>query len=135
MKLQIGVKVLIKNKDARYLLLQRSEPLPDGTGIKWDIPGGRIEPAESLHQALEREVHEETVFHVSSMPQLLAAQDIFFPNIGVHVVRLTYLMQSSGAVRLGGEHQKYDWEAAKQAMTLNTDPYLREVLQALVGPA
>lgn len=54
MKLQVGVKVLIQNSQGQYLLLQRSQPLPDGSGIKWDIPGGRIEPEESLEDGLKR---------------------------------------------------------------------------------
>ena len=43
--------------DGRVLLIRRGkEPLRG----RWVIPGGTVEPGETLHDALVREVHEET---------------------------------------------------------------------------
>jgi len=42
--LQVGVKVLLKNKAGQYLLLRRAlEKYPEIQG-RWDIVGGRINP-------------------------------------------------------------------------------------------
>jgi 8-oxo-dGTP pyrophosphatase MutT (NUDIX family) len=41
--------------DARWLLLHRAQPFE-----AWDPPGGRVEAAEDLVQAMRREVMEET---------------------------------------------------------------------------
>jgi ADP-ribose pyrophosphatase len=44
-------------KDDRVLLVKRNKP--PGEGL-WAIPGGRVEPGETLQQAAEREIMEET---------------------------------------------------------------------------
>jgi ADP-ribose pyrophosphatase len=44
-------------KDDRVLLVKRSRP--PGEGL-WAIPGGRVELGETLQQAAEREIKEET---------------------------------------------------------------------------
>lgn len=56
MKLQVGVKALIKNTSNQYLFLHRSKTTPGATKTYWDIPGGRIEPEEALDDALKREI-------------------------------------------------------------------------------
>ncbi|HEX8762813.1 MAG TPA: NUDIX domain-containing protein [Candidatus Saccharimonadales bacterium] len=131
MKLQVGVKVLIKNEAGQYLLLQRSESLPDGTGIRWDIPGGRIDASEKLLEALKRELREEIGVDLRVKPVLIAAQDILIADIDLHVVRLTYTAEMVGEVSLGNEHQNYKWVTVADGLKLNTDPYLREVLEDL----
>ncbi|MEX5716901.1 NUDIX domain-containing protein [Geodermatophilus maliterrae] len=51
----VGAVVL---DDAGRLLLVRRRNAP-GRGL-WSVPGGRVEPGESLAEAVEREVREET---------------------------------------------------------------------------
>ncbi len=129
MQLQVGVKVLIKNSKGQYLLMQRSQPLPDGTS--WDIPGGRINPDERLEDALSREVLEETGTTLTSVMTLLQAQDIFVEKAGLHVVRLTYATISEKEVALSDEHQNFRWVSLEEAKELPIDPYLRDVLETL----
>lgn len=47
--------------DGRILLQRR-----DDTG-RWGLPGGGVEPGESVRQAIIREVHEETGLHVEPL--------------------------------------------------------------------
>jgi 8-oxo-dGTP diphosphatase len=131
MKLQVGVKVLIRNKKGLYLFILRSEPLPDGSGIKWDIPGGRIEPSERLQDALVRELEEEIGVSLDSKVRLLTAQDIILPDINLHVVRLTYTANLEKSIELGKEHQSFKWVTQQEALGLDIDAYLRDVLEAL----
>lgn len=128
MKLQVGVKALIQNDKGEYLLLRRAEVMTSESETHWDIPGGRIEPEEALHDALRREVLEETGIKLSDEPELLAAQDIFVSAINLHVVRLTYRLKGQGEVVLSHEHQETRWVLLEDALTLNLDSYLREVL-------
>ena len=52
----IGVGVLVQDQD-RVLLVQRSNPPRQG---RWTVPGGKLRLGETLQQAAEREVLEET---------------------------------------------------------------------------
>jgi 8-oxo-dGTP diphosphatase len=54
--LEVAVGVLIR-PDGDFLLTSR----PDGKVYSgyWEFPGGKVEPGESIEQALARELHEE----------------------------------------------------------------------------
>jgi 8-oxo-dGTP diphosphatase len=134
MKLQVGVKALIKNSKDQYLLLHRAGAMANEKEAHWDIPGGRIDPAEPLLAALQREIIEETGLTLNDEPTLLIAQDIFVPTADLHVVRLTYLMQGDGTAVISHEHQDTRWVALHEALALNIDPYLREALDKQKAP-
>ncbi|MCC7160655.1 NUDIX domain-containing protein [Candidatus Nomurabacteria bacterium] len=130
MELQVGVKVLLKNKDGKYLVLQRSEEKYPGVGAKWDIPGGRINPGFSLMENLKREVMEETGLEITGEPKLITAQDIL--KTDKHVVRLTYLGFADGEVKLSDEHKEYKWLSLEDLKNLEPmDRYFKEVLSSL----
>ena len=130
MKLQVGVKVLIY-QGGKYLFLRRSAAFKTGPQ-KWDIPGGRIEPEEALHDALAREVFEETGMKLDQVDKLIAAQDIFVSHAEVHVVRLTYTGVATGEIAVSDEHDDYKWMTREEVLAEpHVDSYLREVLMAL----
>lgn len=128
-KLQVGVKILLKNKVGKYLLLRRSlKKYPDIKG-RWDIVGGRIEPGTNLIDNLKREIKEETNLDLLDYPRLMAAQDII-PNQSKHVVRLTYLGIIEGNIKLDeSENDKYQWYSAEELKNLDDiDIYFKELL-------
>ncbi|WP_308466630.1 NUDIX hydrolase [Rathayibacter soli] len=53
----LAAGAVVKDSDGRFLLVLRSDEPQAG---RWSIPGGKLEPAETLAQAAEREVLEET---------------------------------------------------------------------------
>jgi len=53
----VGVGAIVFDDAGRVLLVERGKP--PGAGL-WSIPGGRLEPRETLAQAVAREVREET---------------------------------------------------------------------------
>ncbi len=59
-KLQVGVKIFLKNKEGKYLLLKRNSVKYSNIRGEWDIVGGRIDPGTKLMDNLRREVREET---------------------------------------------------------------------------
>lgn len=129
MKLQVGVKVLVKNDEGKLLLLERAGVMPSDGQYYWDIPGGRINEDEPLLQALQREVIEETGLTLKDEPDLLFAQDIFVEKADLHVVRLTYTGNASGDVVLSDEHGSYQWVTKAELLAENIDPYLRKMLE------
>jgi 8-oxo-dGTP diphosphatase len=65
------VGAVIKDDQGRLLLIKRGhEP---GAGL-WSIPGGRVEPGETDHEALVREMQEETGLAVQAGPLLGTVQ-------------------------------------------------------------
>ncbi|HSJ87691.1 MAG TPA: NUDIX domain-containing protein, partial [Anaerolineales bacterium] len=53
-KLRLGTSAILFNHEGKFLLTQRQD------NGQWCLPGGAVEPGESLAEACEREVFEET---------------------------------------------------------------------------
>jgi 8-oxo-dGTP diphosphatase len=53
----LGVSGIVFNNQKQILLIQRNQPPAMGL---WSIPGGKLEPGESLVEACKREIKEET---------------------------------------------------------------------------
>ncbi|MFA6466483.1 MAG: NUDIX hydrolase [Patescibacteria group bacterium] len=127
--LQVGVKALLKNKEGQYLLIRRSLiKYPDIKG-RWDIVGGRIEPGTTLLENLRREIKEETNLELVNTPQLIAAQDII-PKVDKHIVRLTYIGEISGEIKLDeSENDMYKWYSSDELKQVaDMDIYFKELL-------
>jgi 8-oxo-dGTP diphosphatase len=133
--LQVGVKAIISNKEGNILLLNRSEEKYGKTDGHWDIPGGRIDPGETLINNLKREVLEETGLAITESATLLCAQDILLLDKEKHVVRLTYRVNDlvDGQVNLDEtENTEFRWVPMGEAKKLNDlDKYLKEVLDMM----
>ncbi|HEY0483793.1 MAG TPA: NUDIX hydrolase [Kofleriaceae bacterium] len=53
----VGVGAIVFDDAGRVLLVERGKPPSQGL---WSVPGGKLEPRETLAQAVAREVREET---------------------------------------------------------------------------
>jgi ADP-ribose pyrophosphatase YjhB (NUDIX family) len=136
MELQVGVKILLKNKQGKYLLVKRSAEKYPEVGAKWDIVGGRINPGSSLIDNLKREIKEETSLTLIKNPILIAAQDILRVP-GRHVVRLTYLGEISGQPKLDSDHSEYGWftlNEIKEFTEKELDIYFKELIDQQIIP-
>jgi 8-oxo-dGTP pyrophosphatase MutT (NUDIX family) len=130
-KLQVGVKVLLRGPQGKYLFVRRNLELPQYAGMNndWDIVGGRIDPGATLLENLKRETKEETNLNLTDTPELLGAQDII--KEGRHIVRLTYTASITGDPVLGDEHIEYKWLTPDEAITIPTlDRYVKELLRS-----
>ncbi|MDD4244485.1 MAG: NUDIX domain-containing protein [Bacilli bacterium] len=56
-KRHVNVVCAINKKDDKYLSVKRSDK--GEVGLKWEFPGGKIEPGESMEEAIVREIKEE----------------------------------------------------------------------------
>jgi ADP-ribose pyrophosphatase YjhB (NUDIX family) len=130
MELQVGVKVLLKNPEGKYLLLRRSE-YETIFKNKWDIPGGRIEVETNLTENLAREVMEETGLTMTSEPRVIGAQDIFVPEQNRHVVRITYVGTAEGEPTLSDEHSEYQWMTYSEMKLIPRDQLDRYLIALL----
>jgi len=70
-------------KDSKVLICQRSE---EGSfPLKWEFPGGKIEPGESSKEALRRELVEELAIDITIEEELLSYEYIYPGGFTVHL--------------------------------------------------
>jgi len=115
----VAVKALIK-RDDKFLILHKSSE-EDINPNSYDIPGGRISFGETLKEALEREILEETGLDVI-MGSILEAWTFTKDNC-FQLVGLNYLCSyGSGEVRLSTEHDSYEWVRTKDILASRSYP-------------
>jgi 8-oxo-dGTP diphosphatase len=129
MQLQVGVKIILKNKEGKILLLHRNwDKYPEvKKDNSWDIVGGRINVGTPLLENLKREIFEETKLNLIKEPKFIAAQDILRND--KHVVRLTYMGEIEGEPKLDKDHDSYMWLSLKELEKKEgIDQYFKEIL-------
>jgi len=130
--LQVGVKILLKNPEGKYLLVRRNPKKYPEVGPKWDIVGGRIDAGSPLFENLKREIKEEVNLDYQGEPRLVAAQDILRVP-GRHVVRLTYTGEMNGEPVLDDDHLEVKWFTATEILALSEaelDIYFKALVDA-----
>ena len=131
MELQVGVKILLKNSEGKYLLVRRNPKKYPEVGPKWDIVGGRINAGTSLIENLKREIKEEVGLDYQGEPKLISAQDILKPD--KHVVRLTYIGDQDGDPKIDEDHLEAKWFTGEEIKNLeNLDSYFKELLGKVI---
>jgi ADP-ribose pyrophosphatase YjhB (NUDIX family) len=110
MKLFVGVKALIV-KEGKVLLIREAVYDEGSRTGEWDVPGGRIQPEETLLGGLAREVREEVGLEVRP-GIVLSVQETFRTIKGepCHIVRIHYLAEYvAGEVVLSSDHDRFEW--------------------------
>lgn len=113
----IGVKALIFNNEKNILLLERDHPIKK---LYWDLPGGRVQKDESIHETLLRELKEEIGLET---PSILHPFGMFLTNIRIPAqeesvglifsIFKCYLSNQFHPV-LSKEHINFEWLAPLQ---------------------
>ena len=97
------VAALIWEKD-RFLICQRPEY--KARGLLWEFVGGKVEPGETMQQALQRECAEELAIHVSVGEQFLQE----FHDYPDMLIRLTLFHCSiASGIPQALEHKALRW--------------------------
>lgn len=127
---QVATKAVIENDAGEVLLLKRSRPYHGQTVLSWDVPGGRIDPGETLEEALRRELKEETTLDLTAMGPVFHLKDFIIEAEKIHVVRITFRAQASGTVSLSHEHAEHRWVPRDELPLENTAVHFVEALEA-----
>ena len=90
-RIRVGVAAV---QDARILLVPHYDT--DAGPVQWCIPGGRLEPGESLEEAAKREFEEETGLRIHEC-HLLDVSEVLLPERDYHSITITF----SGSVKGG----------------------------------
>jgi ADP-ribose pyrophosphatase YjhB (NUDIX family) len=102
------VVVTVIESAGKLLLIQESKP---DFREQWNLPGGRLEPGESLQQAARREVIEEAGIEVRLTGLLALDQRMLEPALGPDRLRVVFVGEPCGG-RLKHEPDEHSLCAA-----------------------
>jgi 8-oxo-dGTP diphosphatase len=92
----LGVGAVVVSRGRALLVRRGKEP---AKGL-WSIPGGKVELGETIHDAVRREIKEETGLDIEVGPRLGVLQRIFRDDSGR--VKYHYVLIDFRAVPVGG---------------------------------
>lgn len=109
----VAVSVLLLDEAGRVLLVERGRGANVG---RWSLPGGRVEPGETLAEAGVRELAEETGLVVEVGRELgLLEVEAAGTTYEIHVLPGRVL---SGALRSGDDAADARWCSSDEWVTL-----------------
>jgi ADP-ribose pyrophosphatase YjhB (NUDIX family) len=115
-------------RDGKILLVRRARPPAEGF---YSLPGGRVEFGETLHQALHREVDEETALRIEIAG--LAGWREVVPGAGGggHYLIMSFAARwSAGEPLLNDELDDFRWLDPDDLGDLRVTGGLQEVIEA-----
>lgn len=113
-------------QNSKALLLQRRED--DYLGGIFEIPSGEVEEGETLLQALEREVQEETGLTIAQVNGYLGAFD--YPSkSGQQTRQLSFQVDVYPSAVVLSEHDVYVWTGKADLDTYPLSDQTRELVR------
>jgi mutator protein MutT len=113
--MQIRVVASVIHRDGRLLLCQR--PAHKRHGGLWEFPGGKVEPGESDHQAVARELGEELDVSVTAVGTV----EFSIADPGSHFVIEFLPVEIAGEPRCL-EHAALAWVSDHELLGLQLAP-------------
>ncbi|MBD0743873.1 NUDIX hydrolase [Streptomyces sp. ERV7] len=118
----VSVAGVIVDDAGRALVIKRRD------NGKWEPPGGVVEREESLPEALQREVLEETGIKIA-LPAMLTG---VYKNMTGLIVSLVFRCEAiDGAPTVGDETRALRWVTREEVVELADEAYAIRVLDAL----
>ncbi len=124
----VAVAILIK-PCGEFLLAQR----PKGKVYEdwWEFPGGKVEPNESVVDALKRELHEELGVDITkAYPWFVVRHQYAHANVRLHVYRVTAWTGEPH----GKESQAFRWQTINRIDVAPLLPAAAPMIRALALP-
>lgn len=118
----VSVAGVIVDDAGRALLIKRRD------NGKWEPPGGVLEPGESIPDALQREVLEETGIKIA-LPATLTG---VYKNMTRLIVSMVFRCEAiDGTPTTGAETRALRWATREEVIELADEAYAIRVLDAL----
>lgn len=127
-------RCFLVDEEGRFLLLQRSADDRHDPNL-WEVPGGKLDEGQDLHQALARETQEETGYIIEDVSRLVFTQSEVIsggPYDGLPYVALFSVARiARGELSLSEEHQDAVWVSYDEARDYELKLGMDEALQAM----
>lgn len=118
----VSVAGVIVDERGRALLIQRRD------NGQWEPPGGVLEPGETVPEALQREVLEETGIKIADSASLTGV----YKNMKGLIVSLVFRCEAAdGTPTTGEETYALRWATREEVSELADEAYAIRVLDAL----
>lgn len=113
----LEVAAALFRHEGKLFLCQRPEG--KARALQWELPGGKVEPGESLQQTLERECREELGISIRAGEE---AADLIhtYPDVTVHLHVLHCALGTEEPKLL--EHRRRCWVRPEEALALALCP-------------
>lgn len=120
---------IILNHNKEVLISLRAKDSHQG-GL-WEFPGGKIEPSESVSDALKREIYEELDI---SILKASAFKEIKFQYTDKKVLLDVWIIESFTGVAKGAEGQQIKWQAINDLRVEDFPAANRPIINSLQLP-
>lgn len=128
----LEVVAAILEYNGKILCMERGAGKYDYVSYKYEFPGGKIEPGEAKHTALERELREEM-----EMDVVVKEDDLYmtvhheYPDFSITMYAFRCLLQSPTFTRR--VHVDAKWLAPQELPTLDWAPADVPIMEKLAG--
>lgn len=117
----LEVVAAILEYDGKILCMERGQGKYEYVSFKYEFPGGKIEPGEAKHEAIERELREEMDVHVTvSEEDLYTTVQHEYPDFSITMYAFLCHLDSPEFVRK--EHVAAKWLHPSELPTLDWAP-------------
>lgn len=117
----LEVVAAILKYDSKILCMKRGKGKYEYVSFKYEFPGGKIEPGETKHKALERELREEIDVHITVQEKdLYMTVHHTYPDFSITMY--AFLCQLDCPNFVCKEHVAAKWLHPNELTTLNWAP-------------
>ncbi|MCH4167008.1 MAG: (deoxy)nucleoside triphosphate pyrophosphohydrolase [Megasphaera sp.] len=117
----LEVVAAVLKYDGKILCMERGKGKYEYVSFKYEFPGGKIEPGEAKHEAIERELREEMDVHVTVQEEdLYMTVRHMYPDFSITMYAFLCQLDSPDFVRK--EHVAAKWLLPHELPTLDWAP-------------
>ena len=95
----------------------------------WEFPGGKLEPGETVEQALVRELREELALEIEN-PRVIGSVVHEYPEKTIHLT-LVECNRAADSIPCPQEHQAVDWFDSESIKSISICPADVELIKRL----